>query len=40
MSLPLFCLAHAHYLGLSDSQGSTLIAIMSATNFAGRLIVG
>lgn len=39
--VPYFFLpAHAHYLGLSDSQGSTLIAIMSATNFAGRLIVG
>ena len=33
-------LAHATYLGLTPTQGSTLIAIMSASNFVGRIAVG
>ncbi|KAI8053168.1 major facilitator superfamily domain-containing protein [Gilbertella persicaria] len=39
--IPYFFLpAYATYLGLSASQSSTLIAIMSAANFVGRILVG
>lgn len=39
--IPYFFIpSHATYLGLSASQGSTLIAIMSACNFVGRVLVG
>ncbi|KAI8638406.1 major facilitator superfamily domain-containing protein [Parasitella parasitica] len=35
-----FVPANATYLGFSATQGSTLIAIMSAANFVGRILVG
>ncbi|KAF1801541.1 major facilitator superfamily domain-containing protein [Mucor lusitanicus] len=35
-----FVPANATYLGLTSTQGSTLIAIMSAANFVGRILVG
>ncbi|KAL9552549.1 hypothetical protein MBANPS3_003712 [Mucor bainieri] len=39
--VPFFFLpANATYLGLSDSQGSSLIAVCSAMNFLGRLAAG
>ncbi|EPB89705.1 hypothetical protein HMPREF1544_03505 [Mucor circinelloides 1006PhL] len=39
--VPFFFLpADATYLGLSDSQGSSLIAVCSAMNFLGRLAAG
>lgn len=39
--VPYFFLpAYATYLGLSPSEGSTLVAIMSASSFIGRLLVG
>ncbi|KAI8094764.1 major facilitator superfamily domain-containing protein [Thamnidium elegans] len=39
--IPYFFLpAYATYLGLSATQGSTLIAVMSAANFIGRVLVG
>ncbi|GAA5808186.1 hypothetical protein MFLAVUS_001571 [Mucor flavus] len=39
--VPYFFLpAYATYLGLSATQGSTLIAVMSAANFIGRVLVG
>lgn len=39
--VPYFFLpSYATYLGLSDSQGSALIAVSSACNFVGRVITG
>ncbi|GAA5795527.1 hypothetical protein HPULCUR_000885 [Helicostylum pulchrum] len=39
--VPYFFLpGYATYLGLSATQGSTLIAVMSAANFIGRVLVG
>ncbi|KAI8637727.1 major facilitator superfamily domain-containing protein [Parasitella parasitica] len=39
--VPFFFLpAYATYLGMSDSQGSALIAVCSAMNFIGRLAAG
>ncbi|KAI9329949.1 major facilitator superfamily domain-containing protein [Pilaira anomala] len=39
--IPYFFLpAYATHLGLTATQGSTLIAVMSAANFTGRILVG
>ncbi|KAI9345780.1 major facilitator superfamily domain-containing protein [Pilaira anomala] len=39
--VPLFFIpAYATYLGLSDSQGSSIISVCSAMNCIGRLVVG
>jgi MFS family permease len=35
-----FCIAYASYLGLSESQGSSLVSVASAMNFVGRLAAG
>ncbi|KAI8079712.1 major facilitator superfamily domain-containing protein [Gilbertella persicaria] len=39
--IPFFFVpSYATYLGMSDSQGSALVAVISALNFIGRLIAG
>ncbi|KAI9484010.1 MAG: major facilitator superfamily domain-containing protein [Benjaminiella poitrasii] len=39
--IPFFFVpANATYLGLSDSQGSSMIAVVSAMNFIGRFVAG
>ncbi|KAG1541988.1 hypothetical protein G6F49_011749 [Rhizopus delemar] len=39
--VPLFFVpSYASYLGLSDSQGSSLVSVASAMNFVGRLVAG
>lgn len=35
-----FCVAYATYLGLSDSQGASIVAVSSSMNFIGRLVAG
>lgn len=36
----LYVVAYATYIGLTPSQGSILVSVLSATNFVGRIVAG